>query len=606
MRKIQVAIVTMMLVMVMAVSNLFGCGLVTINSKRDLGQVVATVQIYDDVQPDVIYKKDVVTSFINNYQQQSGASNAELLENIVSSLVNNRVLVQYVKNYYAEKKIQGGFQPEDNWDKWEVTQYLSEDNILEAKYSTYKAVDDYINSFEEHNHDDEKAQDAYTGAVRAVPTGATTEEEITKEKKQKFIDEFKIDDRMNLFVKAVNNLKENDLLGNEYSNNDITKTDYFKKTLTSYYEQELVENLQKEIMVDARKSITYENVKEEYERIYKSQKDLTKTEYDALVEGISASNPLLYGRDGYGMVYHVLLKADTKMSEDLKKLAEEHKYDSPEYNKGRNELFDTIVTEDKRSSWIISGYNFDGQKFTGDYALAENSLPFFGNVTLLNGADKEEKDYKAEYRVDSTTKHSVSQVIDIINDYLYEGTATTTDNRTYTATTVKNDFKQRVRELMFAFSGDDSEQALNIYKGYSVQQAGLAKEFAEAGKELVATNEKTFKVVATDFGYHIMFFSENFSLSNGYNYDALEKFLDKEFTLSEGVSNWEDELDKMLENWDDYENTDNYLYILHGNLASNIASTRFNEFQQTIINEYINNTNFVKIYKDVYSNLFND
>ena len=72
----------------------------------------------------------------------------------------------------------------------------------------------------------------------------------------------------------------------------------------------------------------------------------------------------------------------------------------------------------------MSGYDFNGTSFTGDYALAdENSLPFKGTATLLNQDDGSE-DYKAEYRVDSVEEFSLDAFVELMETYLYGGAQT--------------------------------------------------------------------------------------------------------------------------------------------------------------------------------------
>ena len=106
MRKIKVAIVTIMIVMVMGISSLFGCSLVTTNNARDLSQVVATVQINENAPKDVIYKRDLITAYMNNYQYQGAELTQDTLDGILSSLINNRVLIQFaldeMDNNYAK------------------------------------------------------------------------------------------------------------------------------------------------------------------------------------------------------------------------------------------------------------------------------------------------------------------------------------------------------------------------------------------------------------------------------------------------------------------------------------------------------------------------
>lgn len=610
MKKIQVAMITLMLALVMGISSLFGCSLVTTNSERDLNQVVATVKIYDGFEEEVITKRDVVSAYFNNYQ---GDTSEEYLDNIVDNLVSNKVIVQYAKHYFAGKlDISSNKSDITNYFTDAGNDYITKEDKVDAEYSAYKSANDYVDSFKEHDHAGDKVQDTYSGSVRAVPTGATNDDELTLPKKSAYITAgVKSADREDAFAKAIKSLKENHL-ADGYKNNDITTTAYFKDMLKAYYESKLVECLERDLIKDAREKITFDDVVAEYARLYAEQKALSDAEFETLLSSASASSPILTAknandkfRTGYGMVYHILLKVDDATTTELNKIKEDNKYSQSEIETKRAELFANQTFTDLRSSWITSGYDFDGTKFTGDYTLCEdNAYAFQGGITCIKAKDGDER---AEYRVDDLTKFSIEKVVDVVKNYVYpNATFIPTENSksitTYTIQgdyTVASDYEQRIKELIFAFSGDDSDSALNTYKGYAItptSENSYMKEFAEAGKALVAGNSKNaFKVAITDYGYHIMFFSQNFDST--YDYDSLVKFMGKNETALEA------DLTTMLADWDNYEDKDNYMYILHGNLATSIANTALNNEQQKIVNEHISNPNSVKIYKDVYKDL---
>ena len=602
MKKIQVAMITLMLALVMGISSLFGCSLVTTNSERDLNQVVATVKIYDGFEEEVITKRDVVSAYINNYQ---GDTSEEYLDNIVDNLVSNKVIIQYAKNYFANKL-------DISSNKSDITKYftnntfVTKEDKVDAEYSAYKSANDYIDSFKEHDHDGDKVQDTYSGSARAIPTGATNADDVDKEEYLgKYATGIKAEGREDAFAKAIKSLKENHL-ADGYKNNDITTTAYFEDMLKAYYESKLVECLERDLIKDAREKITFDDVVAEYARLYAEQTALSDAEYYEMLNSVSASAPVLSGRADTGMVYHILLKVDNATTTELNKIIEDNKYNQAKIEEERAKLFANQTFTDLRSSWITSGYDFDGVKFTGDYTLCEdNAYAFQGNVTWLNKANENDEDYRAEYRVDGLKKFSIDDVINEVKSYIYPD-ATFAPNKesdsitTYTIQgdyTVASDYEQRIKELIFAFSGDDSDSALNTYMGYAItpdSDKTYKAEFAKAGQDLIELDNKTFKVAITDYGYHIMFFSQNFT---GYDKATLVDFMGKEATALEA------DLTTMLADWDNYEDKDNYMYILHGNLATSIANTALNNEQQKIVNEHISNPNSVKIYKDVYKDL---
>ncbi len=627
MRKFFVKIATLMLVGVLCLSSLFGCKLITTNNQRDMNQVVATVKI-DDAPMKTIYKRDVVLAF-NNYVDNgyTGASGSEFFSDIIESLIQNAVLVQYAMKEFAKA-------PDFAGEKWQLETYLDEDEIIDCKYQAYVQFENLINDYEK-DKEEEKVGDTYSGSVRTVPTGATVNSEISDERKESYVENFweeTVMQKYNAYVKAVNALKKADLLG-DYVYGEIETIKYFDQMLTAYEEEVLIEKLQESIEKEARSIITYEKVKEEYAQLYNEQLNASTTSFESTFSSASAEKPVLSGQEGYGMVYHVLLKADEDMTAEIEKLKENYKsengtpaYEDSKYRQDRAKIFENITAKDQRESWIKSKYDFGGtistpikgytKVFTGDYTLNSNaSLPFFGNVTHLNADEVDNDDYRARYRVDDVDTLSIADVLDIVNQYLYNGKANVSnvsDRAVFTSTEVADDYDKRVKELMFAFSQDDSDTALNTYKGYAIkpepdgtEEEEWMLEFAEVARDLIKKDEKTFMLVATDYGYHIMFFSEYFG--NGYSYPDLESYLNKEFKFSnEDITSWQGEFEYMLENWNDYENTDNYLYVLFSKLAKTYVDNAYKTATQEIFADYANNSSVVVKYQDAYKDLVKD
>lgn len=632
MRRISVLITTMLMVLVLSLSSLFGCGLITVNNERDMNQIVATVQIEQDAPKEVIYKKDLAVAYLNYYyQSQSGTSSVSSFGEIIENLINDKVIVQYAMKYFAE----GDFANSVNSsNKWNIETYLNDEEKLEAKYYSYKDLNDIIDSYV-IKVEEEKLQDTFSGTARIVPTGATNDTELTDAEKQAYIDKgIDTTERRNAFVELINTLKKNDLLGDGYNNGDILSSEYYAQVLEDYQQSILITKFYRDVETKARSKFTYQDVVDEYKRIYDLQKQYGKTEFETALSGISATAPILYGRSGYGMVYHILLKADdattTKLSEIKLNYETDNKtpaYENAKYRADRAELFKSITATDLRSSWVTSGYDFGEQTtstiagyegynkvFTGDYTLyKDQSLPFLGKVTLLNKSEQNDDDFVAQYRVDETEELTIDELVGIIKGYLYDGSdfnkvgdKYTTGVETYTAgssVSVKADYEKRIKELMFAFSQDDGDTALNTFKGYAIKPTPDAtgeeewmEEFAIEGRNLIKQNQKTFKVVATDYGFHIMFYSEKYT---GFDYPTLVEYLNYEY----GAKDWEQEFANMLENWYELEDTNNYLYVLINNLSSTYVSQQYGAIQQRILSEYVYNNDVVVRYKETYKDL---
>ena len=629
MRKISIAMTTILMAVLMCLSTLLGCGLVTTNYDRDMKQVVATVQIDASATKKVIYKKDLIAAYINHNSSDSEHnhdSEENIFDEIVDELINDAVFVQYAMKYFAENTSEldndGVAITEEN--KWEMVTYLNAEEKLDALFYAHQDINKLLDGYLD---EEEKVGDTYSGTLRVTPTGATNDTEKSKEEKEGYINldannpngYIDVSNRRQAFTKLVNMLEENDFLGDEYVNGRLETTEYFKMVLDSYQESTLLEKFEIAVQKKARETISYADVNARYEELYNEQKVYTKTEFEDALSSLSAATPVLYGREGYGTVYHILIKATDKMTEALNEWKEENNktsgaYQNADYSVARAEIFKGITAKDLRDSWINLGYDFNGTSFTGDYTLCkDDSLPFQGTVTHLNAADSEDFDYRAKYRVDSVEEFSLEEILELINDYLYAGTANIPtdlgdiDSVTYTASTANGDFNNRLRELMFAFSGDDSTTALNTYKGYVIKPQPDADEkdewmleFAEEGRKLIGADQKTFKVVATDYGYHIMFAGENFNPAN-YDFPTLVDFLNYQY--GESKASWEDVYNEIMANWEDYEDTDNYLYVLINNLSSSFVTNSFTAIEQEVIREFVTNSNVVTKNQDVYKDL---
>ncbi len=623
MRKIFIAIAMAFIVSITAAFS--GCNLIEVNGEKDMNQVVATVQIEQSAPKEKILKKDIAMAYLNYgyyYEQSYGYTREQTINLIVNNLIVTRVYVQNaILKFDADEGIYAGqIANSQITDKWDLERYLTEEEIVEATYLTKKDMDDLITSYEDVK-EDEEVGDALTETVRTAPTNAKNkeEDELTLQEKQDFtIDVQSTAERRKAFNKVINLLDANKLLG-EYRN-EISETDFYKETLKNYQEQKIVEKFENCVTNSVLSEYDFADVEELFNQKFQEQKDQTDAEYSAALSSASASSPILYAPTGtYGYVYNLLLGISDEQKEELADWDEEHPNATvSERNQARKVILDKTVVKDLRSTWIQSGYDFDGSKFTGDYTFTEAgaSLEFNGQVLHLNSDEEQEEDYRAEYGVKSVNEMSVTEFVNYMEEYVYGAVQTEksyADSAVYKAVEAnasQSQYNERINELLFAYSTDGG--SLNTYKGYAISPIPDAsntetymQEFADYGRKVVngEVGEKGYIMVATDYGYHIMFFSECYEA--GSVYSDLTSYLNGECAeYLENGQTWAEYFNEMKAEWKDFEDTENYIYVLLSELVSTKISQTVTKEQNDILNTYVygENSKVVK-YADRYQDL---
>lgn len=644
MKKKLVAVASLLLALLMSLASFGGCNLVTTDSKKDMEQVVATVGIQEGISEDIT-KQDVVMDYLNygySYVQYQGYTMAQVMELIVYNRINSMILVQNAK---AELNKNTDNVKDSSKGAWDATRYLDpETDLVEAEYSVYKGVADMLDSFATEK-DPVKVQESSGVTVRTTPNGAANDDEVSLEKKKEYLAEKKAGfdrgstaERREAFNKLINFFKINNLIGEDYKNNDLTTTTYFQTNLKNALDDKVLEVYREKYQ---RKSleelgITFETLEELYNGKYNDQKEWSNAEFVEALDNATADSPVLYGVNGtYGYVYNLLLGVDDIQEERINAI--DANLSTEKKSEQTAEILASTRVQDLRSSWITAGYDFniDTKEFTGDYTFTSkegNSLEFKGEVECLNPNKAEKEEY--EYKV-SANYMNLDQFIKGMNAYMTSGKFNIEadvevkntageysddglKNAIYGAGTYKTDieeYDEKINEMLFAFSTDDG--SLNKYKGYVIKPEVDATNseqyvttFATAGRKLLELGGQSYVIVASKFGYHVMFFSEVFKAgeeSTLEQYATLTDYLNKNY----GEKDWLEYFDNMQTNWFDFEDTDNYLYILQSSICSNIISNKLNREERNMVNKYLYpaanslEVGSVVINQTVYDNLAN-
>lgn len=459
--------------------------------------------------------------------------------------------------------------------------------------------------------------------VRTVPTdAANAEKDVDKAEYVNNIDDNGFDVasefRRPAFNRVISLLKGANLLGDGYTG-DIRETEYFKLLLKNNLEHEIIHNYEDAILEEITNSVKYKDIQDLYKEKLDAQKEWSNSDFVSALSSASANSPILYSAFGtYGYVYNLLLGVNEYQSAQIADIQHERSdegWTEDKYAEERAKILAGTVAKDLRETWILSGYDFDFETktFMGDYTFikdAANSLSFQGEVNKVRDAD-DEHNLSAVYSIESVDTFGLKEFTEFVNGYVYGDTAeidlTSGDNNIYYEYDKDSkpvEYDAKINELLFAFSTDSG--SLNTYKGYVIKpdNSEYVKTFGDAGKALLeyaAENggeSGSYKVVASDYGYHFMFFSEVWTIDKGYA--TLDAYLE---TL--GIESGAEYFENMIANFEDFEEQDNFLYILTNELISAKLSDASTRSVQNITYKYRygDKKDCTKIYKDRFADL---
>lgn len=327
-----------------------GCSLVSTNSKADMEQVVATVDISLSDKFEAsglsayksaisassdILKRDLVSYFLNvGYSYvQNGSSYEETFTSLLDSLVNNAVLTQYATCAVIEYRVESGtanaldtFLGFDN----DVArfEYLlgggDSENIKIARYSLYKSLNSAIDNYEKTFIEDDEE---YSGTdTRSTPTNVDTQIDDYYPKDKDGNLNYNVytgyegyllkqsgayqDDalkgttsatRKKAYNAFINNLRRNNLLQNENEDfKNLLEIGYIKDEYVSQLKNRVVEeyyDIYEEEQEELLKSENY--IQNIYDELLENQKGAyaESTAFEAAMDKMSDTAFLLYSPD---------------------------------------------------------------------------------------------------------------------------------------------------------------------------------------------------------------------------------------------------------------------------------------------------------------------
>lgn len=623
MKKRLVKFATLIIALLLGFSALAGCKLTYTDNAKDMAQVVAEVNIGNEGQKTYkIYKKDLVLAYLSYgymYTYYYGYTAKQTYNTLLDSLVGTRVMVQYImKDCEDNSDIK-----DSSKEKWDIERYITADEKVEAKYNAILSINNSIDGYVTAG--EKGVTDTLADTVRTVPKDAKNAEDpdLTIAEMQAEIDkgiyDIAIGEKRHTAYNRFIRLFSNSGMLNDYKN-DILTTEYFKNMLVNQEEQMLMDRFGKDFQTEERNKITYETLSEKYAEMYAAQVkgySAGTSDFEKALSSATKDKPVVYSPySGYGYVYNLLLGVSEAQKADIEAIKST---DTTARATERKSILAATTAKDLRSTWILSGYDFEYDeaaktgKFTGDYTANKDvSLAFQGEVSRLAEKDKE-KNISAEYRIDSVKTFGLDEFIAFMEEYVY-GSVQNKDVASSSDDTVNwykkvthgrvDNYDDKINELLFAFSTDSG--SLNTYKGYVVNPypdadstESFVSTFADAGRKLLTMGGSSYIVVASDYGYHIVFFSEALSANTGYA--TLDDYLNSLDDTKGGFASWSEYLNDILSDWDKYEDSDFYLYKLASIFTD--ASTAYTNKQTEIVKAAKADKEKVKIYSERYADL---
>ncbi len=620
-----------------------------------------------------ISKRDLVAYFLSTgyqYVESYGYTYEDTFNMLIDGLVSREIMIQYAIAYYLKntgltvagcqeyaaaqkaaasekEKALLSSHPEVLTLKYFLTDGgADETEYKQAVYSLKKSLNDSLDSLET-SYIKAETDDHDHGEVRTLPTGVDTEKEDyynenygiytgrnTKDGEGGYGDYEKQDGsttstRQKAYNAFLANLQGYNMIGDE-DTADVTHLNYYYVELSSILGQSLINKYFDDLQnsVTAKLDGTY--MQNKYNEIYASQESSYKTDpkgFATAMDSVSDTSFLLYGLDGFGYVYNILLPFSTSQNIRYTE-AKNNKANTQDdlYNIRKNILKD-VRGKDLRDSWISAHdhANYSYTKVEGEQTkyyffednLAENSRyeklkQYAGNYAYNGKVEEEDGELVAtsnEVSIDEFIAIMEGQINGALGGTVATGstlaaygagqntvyTDKTTDKVDYSkfmyykGTTnlgevnVKDYFNESsniykaisaVNELMFAYSTDTG--CLNTYFGYAVSpyKTDFVKEFEYAAQEAVRGGAGTYVVCATDYGWHIVYASYVYKTGDVYSGYV--------------------EADKEVEG--------TFSNLFYESMKSSAATNYSTEKQNEVLNRY-NNDDSVKLYKSRYKDL---
>lgn len=425
---------------IMTCGVLSGCDLVTTDMQKNLGQVIAEVDISkgedfakggeyekyaDVVQSSEILKRDMFAMFMSvGYQYvNSGYSYKQVCDMIKDSLVNRKTMVQYATVYFLDNDdayTVEGYKAAVSADKDHaevagLSYFLSEDDKAQAEYELKVMVNNTIDQREEDIIAQKKDEDEKTyDTARTLPTGVNTQNEDYRPEKYEIytgknslsacgeyeaVEDSTPATRKKAYNSFLTDLYGNNLIEKGEDTSDFTKLEYYYTELLGSYESALIEKFSDAIEKKVEDGLTDEMVAAKFQSEFEDQKNSDTTSFTSTLDSMSDSSFVLYTPDkNYGFVINILLPFSKSQTEALNGAIADGKGNT---FAARANLLKNVMATDQRGTWFTCEEDYSYLAGEGAFTNgnAEREYLFFEDCNGVAEGGKYEplKNYYGQY-----------------------------------------------------------------------------------------------------------------------------------------------------------------------------------------------------------------
>lgn len=599
MKKTTGKLISLLVALMLTVGLFSSCALVSVNVDKDMEQVIASVQVENTQAEDIYKRDLVsgYVSYGYYYVTSYGYTVEAAYQLVLDSLLNNKVIVQYARLKLAEQG-KNTFTPDAsvlNLPAEELRSdyaskkiayinvllpFVTDAQVAEAVYNAKSTINSTLDAIEELEAEEEKEVEDETFTERTTPTADTVDgtpvdekyaeqkglaEDVTEEelddtqlaeyeawqiaKFKSYPMEATTTTRKAAVKDMIKTFAEMGLVGSEeYSTLEkkglhlsLNNYTYYVDLIAANLESFVILNYEEVLTENAEAGITAEALWDEYVAAYNAQKatyikDLTA--YETALDGATEDSYILYNPtvEGgkYGYVANLLIGFSEEITAQLNSF-KSSATSNAQIEQYRDELLNTLVVTDLRSSWVQSGYyepvdkadlskgyafgkdyatyltSFYGEyEDTTDYTEVTEEYGYSFNGTEWAWAESEVEDYKASFKNVVPTEYTFNSFLANIYDATLGTNTVAVADKIYdyegNVGAMTEEALGKIEDLLFAFSTDPG--CLNKYLGYlyspKTSATTYVKEFADAAKHAVEQGEGYYCIVATDYGYHII------------------------------------------------------------------------------------------------------